>query len=296
MNTSLTDHYPSPVDLPFNHASLQDNFQPATPDQDPGGDGVWLPLQGMNLLTINGEKQEQRLPEGDSPFLTATSPPLYIGQWRGRPCRLLRIPDGAASPPQLNKQPLRAIDPQLPIELLSLAGIGQMILHWEHSSRHCGHCGNTMLRLANEWGKECQACNKHHFPRIHPCVIGLIIKGDQILLARKEAWADGRYSLVAGFVEFGECLEEAMVRETAEETNIQIKNIRYIGSQSWPFPSQLMCGFVADYAGGEIELRDQELADAKWCRLDQLPTLPPRRSIARHLIDRAGEFLLPETN
>jgi len=83
-----------------------------------------------------------------------------------------------------------------------------------------------------------------------------------------------------------------MARETVEETNIQIKNLRYIGSQSWPFPSQLMCGFVADYAGGEIKLNDQELADAKWCKLDQLPTLPPKRSIARWLIDRAADYIL----
>lgn len=290
MKKSLSDYYPSPVDLPFNRASLRDNFQPATPDQDPGGDGVWLLLQGMNLLTINGE-HEPELPDGDSPFLTTTSPPLYIGQWQDRPCRILDIPDGTTLPPQLHRQPLRATEPKLPIKLLSLAGIGQMILHWEHSSKRCDNCGSKTIRLANEWGKECQACNEHHFPRIHPCVIGLIIKGDEILLARKGEWVDGRYSLVAGFVEFGECLEEAMARETAEETNIQIKNIRYIGSQSWPFPSQLMCGFVAEYAGGEIELRDQELADAKWCKLDQLPTLPPKRSIARHLIDRAGEFM-----
>jgi NAD+ diphosphatase len=290
MKMSRLDHYPSPVDLPFNRASLNDNFQPAPPDQDPGGDGTWLLLQGLNLLTINAE-QGQQLPEGESPFLTTTSPPLYIGQWQGRPCRLLHIADRMDLPPHLHKQPLRATEPKLSIEVLSLAGIGQMILHWEQSSRHCGYCGEKTIRLPNEWGKECQACNNHHYPRIHPCVIGLVIKGDEILLARKAEWADGRYSLVAGFVEFGECLEEAMARETAEETNIQIKNIRYLGSQSWPFPSQLMCGFVADYAGGEIELRDQELADAKWCKLDQLPTLPPKRSIARHLIDRAGEFL-----
>ncbi|MDX2481383.1 MAG: NAD(+) diphosphatase [Desulfuromusa sp.] len=290
MKMSRLDHYPSPVDLPFNRASLNDSFHPASPDQDPGGDGVWLLLQGLNLLTIDSE-QGQKLPEGDSPFLTTTSPPLYIGQWQGRPCRLLHIADSMDLPPHLHKQPLRATEPKLSIEILSLAGIGQMILHWEQSSRHCGHCGEKTIRLPNEWGKECQACNSHHYPRIHPCVIGLVIKGDEILLARKAEWADGRYSLVAGFVEFGECLEEAMARETAEETNIQIKNIRYLGSQSWPFPSQLMCGFVADYAGGEIELCDKELADAKWCKLDQLPNLPPKRSIARHLIDRAGEFL-----
>ncbi|MFK5926918.1 MAG: NAD(+) diphosphatase [Desulfuromusa sp.] len=287
---SILDNYSSPVDLPFNRASLNDNFQLASPDQDPGGNGIWLLLQGMNLITVHTEQGEQ-LPEGDSPFLTTISPPLYIGQWQGRPCRLLNIPAGMELPPLLQKQPLRATEPQISIELLSLAGIGQMILHWEQSSKYCGHCGREMGRLQNEWGKECQACNHHHFPRIHPCVIGLVIKGDEILLARKEEWADGRYSLVAGFVEFGECLEEAMARETVEETNIQIKNIRYIGSQSWPFPSQLMCGFVADYAGGKIALNDKELADAKWCRLDQLPTLPPNRSIARYLIDRSGEFM-----
>jgi len=291
MKMSLPDFYPSPVDLPFNRASLDNNFQPATPDQDPGGDGIWLLLRGMNLLTIDTDQGPQ-LPGGDSPFLTTPVPPIYIGQWQGRPCRLLHVPNKINLPPQLHKQPLRATEPKLSVALLSLAGVGQMILHWEQSSRYCGNCGSMMTRLEKEWGKKCQACNIHHFPRIHPCVIGLIIKGDEILLARKAEWADGRYSLVAGFVEFGECLEEAMARETAEETNIQIKNIRYIGSQSWPFPSQLMCGFVADYAGGEIELRDKELADAKWCKLDQLPTLPPKRSIARHLIDRAGEFLL----
>ena len=285
-----SDYYPSPADLPFNRTSLDNNFQLESPDQDPGGDGVWLPLQGMNLLTV-ATPQGPELAEGDSPFLTSTSPPLYIGQWRNRPCRLLHIPEDMKLPLQLHRQPLRAAKPDISVALLSLAGMGQMILHWEESSQLCSSCGKKMIRLKGEWGKECQHCNVSHYPRVHPCVIGLIIKGDEILLARKPEWSDGRYSLVAGFVEFGECLEETMARETVEETNIQIKNIRYIGSQSWPFPSQLMCGFVADYAGGEIKLNDRELADAKWCRLDQLPTLPPKRSIARWLIDRAAEFM-----
>jgi len=285
------DSYPSPVDLPFNRASLDDNFQLASPDQDPGGAGVWLSLQGVNLLTVATE-QGPGLPEGDSPFLTTTFPPLYIGQWQGRPCRMLNIADGVELPPNLQQQSLRATPSEISLPLLSLAGVGLMIHHWEQSSRYCGHCGERLNHLPQEWGKECPVCHNHHFPRIHPCVIGIVVKGDEILMARKGEWADGRYSLVAGFVEFGECLEEAMARETVEETNIQIKNIRYLGSQCWPFPSQLMCGFIADYAGGEIQLNDKELADAKWCKLDQLPVLPPSRSIARHLIDRAGEFLL----
>ncbi len=290
MTPTHPNSFPTPADLPFNRASLNRNLQPATPDQDPGGDGVWLLLQGMNILTVAGT-DGQKLPAGASPFLITNSPPLYIGQWQNRPCRLLDIPPTSELPAQLQPQPIRANKPNISTALMSLAGVGQMILHWESTSSHCGNCGKPMVRIHHEWGKECQGCNNHHFPRIHPCVIGLVIKGDEILLARKAEWADGRYSLVAGFVEFGECLEEAMARETLEETGIQIENIRYIGSQSWPFPSQLMCGFIADYAGGEIELRDQELEDAKWCKLDQLPILPPHLSISRYLIDSAGDFL-----
>lgn len=287
---SLPDSYPAPIDLPFNHTCLSDNFEIRSPDQDPGGAGVWLLLQGAAILVIQSE-QGYALPEGDCPFLTTPFPPLYIGQWCGQPCRALKVPSAAEIPPQLHREPLRAAEAKITIDLLTLGGISQMILHWEANSKYCSHCGKAMNRLSNEWGKVCPDCNYHYFPRIYPCVIGLVIKGDEILLARKPEWEDGRYSLVAGFVEFGESLEETMMRETVEETNIQIKNVRYVGSQSWPFPSQLMCGFVADYAGGEINLNDHELADAKWCKLDQLPTLPPKRSIARWLIDRAADYM-----
>lgn len=277
-------------ELPFNRTALQDQFELAAPDQDPGGEGVWLVFQGERLLTRQGPAQAD-LPEGECPLPTCLTPPLYIGRWHGRPCRLLALPAAAAFPDHLQAHGLRASEPRLAPELLSLGGIGQMILHWERTSRYCGDCGGVLFRLSGEWGKSCQSCGNHHFPRIHPCVIGLVVRGDRILLARKPEWAAHRYSLVAGFVEFGEGLEEAMAREVAEETGIRIGHIRYLGSQSWPFPSQLMCGFVADYLDGEIELRDQELADADWFALDRLPDLPPRRSIARHIIDRAGEFL-----
>jgi NAD+ diphosphatase len=282
--------FASTADLPFNRAILGQQLELAAPDQDPGGEGSWLLLRGDELLTIARDGQLQ-LPVGESPLLTSSRPPLYIGQWQGRPCRLLEVQKKADLPDQLQPQSLRAAESQAALPLLSLGGVGRMILHWEASSRYCGYCGAAMLHLPGEWGKACSACQGHHFPRIHPCVIGLVVRDREILLARKPEWAPGRYSLVAGFVEFGECLEEAMAREVEEETGIQIANVRYLGSQSWPFPSQLMCGFVADYAGGEIELRDQELAEAYWCPLERLPNLPPKRSIARHIIDRAAEFI-----
>lgn len=288
MKIGLPESYPSTVDLPFNRASYESHFKITAPDQDPGSDGVWLLLQGNQILTV----ELDGLPAlaAGAPPVGGKNPPLYIGQWLGTPCRLLTVPPDQQIEGMIAHS-LLANDPQLPLPLLSLAGVGRMILHWEKVSKFCGNCGEPMRRLPNDWGKECPKCGSHHFPRIHPCVIGLVVRGDEILLVRKPEWPSGRFGLVAGFVEFGECLEEAMAREIAEETGIQVTNLRYVGSQCWPFPSQLMCGFVADYTAGEIKLQEDELEEARWCRLDQLPTLPPRRSIARYLIDQAGAYV-----
>lgn len=275
--------------LPFNRTCLDGYFELSTPDRDPGGSGVWLLLQGLRLLTLKGLPDQ--LPAGDCPFPLLAGSALYLGQWQGMPCRLVEVASDMELSATLESHHLRATEPAVPASLSSLGGIGLMVLHWEMTSRFCGNCDGKMERLAGEWGKFCLQCGAHHFPRLHPCVIGLVVRGDQLLLVRKGEWATGRFGLVAGFVEFGESLEEAMAREVAEETGISITNIRYLGSQSWPFPSQLMCGFVADYAGGEIELRDQELCAADWYTLNQLPILPPSRSIARYLIDRAGQFV-----
>ncbi len=290
MKIGLPEAYTSPVDLPFNAASLTEHFQLEAPDQDPGGVGVWLLLQGNRVFTEQ-TKAGTQLPEGPCPLQTSSQKPLYIGRWQGQPCRVLNLPKDWQQPAELVSESIMATDPQLSLPILSLAGIGQMILHWERSSQHCGYCGGSLSQLPGEWGKKCRQCSNHHHPRIHPCVIGLVVKGDEILLVRKPEWADGRFGLVAGFVEFGECLEEAMAREILEETNIVVANIRYLGSQCWPFPSQLMTGFVCDYVSGEIKLQEDELENGGWYRLDQLPTIPPRRSIARYLIDKAGDYL-----
>lgn len=290
MKIGFPEDYPSPDALPFNHESLETDFQLSTPDQDPGGSGVWLLLQGQKLLTVSGENGPL-LPTGDIPPVKQNEPPLYIGRWQGLPCRMIVLTDEDQAAASFELHSLQSRAPQLPLAMLSLAGLGLMIRHWEKSSRCCGSCGTELTRLSKEWGKECKTCGNHHFPRIHPCVIGLVVKDHEILLVRKPEWADGRFGLVAGFVEFGESLEGAMVREIAEEAGIQVDNLRYIGSQSWPFPSQLMTGFVADYVAGELKLQEDELAEADWYALDRLPILPPRRSIARYLIDQAEKYL-----
>ncbi|SHJ43122.1 NAD+ diphosphatase [Malonomonas rubra DSM 5091] len=288
MTLGYPDSFPSTDALPFNSEAMDAEFELATPGQDPGGEGFWLPLQGAKVFTC-GDAIDPQLPFGKQPGDLAL-PSLYIGQWLGKPCRMI-ILDEPLPEDKFAAHSLHAANPQAPISLLSLAGLGLMIQHWEESSRHCGYCGTELQRIHQEWGKRCPNCNKQHYPRIHPCVIGLVVKEDEILLVRKPEWVPQRFGLVAGFVEFGESLEQAMAREILEETGIIVDNLRYVGSQSWPFPSQIMNGFVADYVSGEIKLQETELEEGGWYKLDQLPTLPPRRSIARYLIDMAENYI-----
>jgi len=290
MSIGYPKDYPSACSLPFNRESLDSNFKISTPNQDPYEIGSWLLFQNHQLITVDVKNPE--LPFGECPFESLQGAPIYIGKWKGRPCRMAFLDDAEQLDQSYRLHSLHASSPQITLAILSLAGVGLMINHWEKSSLFCGYCGHKLVRLHNEWGKQCCSCKQHHFPRIHPCVIGLIVRGDELLLVRKPEWVTGRFGLVAGFVEFGESLEEAMVREVEEETGLQVGNLRYIGSQSWPFPSQIMNGFVADYTGGDLKLQEDELEEAAWYKLTELPALPPRRSIARYLIDRAAEFIV----
>jgi NAD+ diphosphatase len=213
-------------------------------------------------------------------------PALYLGRWQGEPCRLVEMNDAQDLPEKLELHGLLDEKPQLPIDLLSMGGLGRMILHWQERSRFCGYCGQPTSWLADEWGRCCDACRAHMFPAIHPCAIVLVTRPGEVLLTRKSTWAPNRYSLVAGFQDFGESLEETAIREVAEETGVKVGKLRYLGSQCWPFPSQVMVGFVADYAEGEIKVDTAELEDARWFPIDHLPALPPKRSIARYIIDK----------
>jgi NAD+ diphosphatase len=284
MMLRLPQAYPNCEQLPFNRAALEADFCLRTPfDEEPGA-AYWLMLQGIRVL-VTGDPPA--LPLGDCPLAPqGLGPGVYIGQWQQRPCRLLAVPRETPLPTGLRAQNMLDAEPGMSLALLSLGGVGNAILHWEKTSRFCDNCAAPMQRIAGEWGKKCTRCAASHYPRIHPCIIVLVRRDDELLLVRKPEWVAGRFGLVAGFVEFGENLEQTVAREVLEETGISITNIHYRGSQSWPFPSQLMTGFCADYAGGDICLQADELAQGGWFKRDQLPQLPPRRSIARWLIDQ----------
>ena len=272
--------YPDAAHLPFNRTCLAGRFTLEAPDSDPGTPGCWLVVRGNDLL-VRGGAANPELPGTDSPWQEG----LYLGQWDGRPCRLVHLGREAPLPEGLRAESLLTAEPALPIELLSLGGLGRMVWHWVRHSRHCPACGAPMERLPGEWGRSCAGCKTTLFPQVAPCAIVLVRRPGEVLLTRKPEWAANRYSLVAGFLDFGECLEEAATREVAEETGVRVANVRYVGSQCWPFPSQLMAGFVADYVDGEVQVDTRELADARWFPLDALPDLPPKRSIARYILD-----------
>jgi len=278
--------YPEAVNLAFNFSSIKAEFEfrASAPDQI-AAEGAWVILQGNGTVlerTLDG----LNLLQGALPaWLSVKHPPLCIGTWRGKPLRVVSIDSSQTLQPPLVSDDFNNTCEQVDIQTLTLTGLAKQILHWERQSRYCSRCGAATEPINASWGKRCTSCNHHHFPHIHPCAIILVKRGNELLLTRKAEWIPGRYSLVAGFLDFGESLEECAIREVREETGIEICNVRYVGSQNWPFPAQLMAGFVADYAAGDIRVERSELEDARWFPSDALPLLPGRRSIARWIID-----------
>jgi NAD+ diphosphatase len=280
------DATPLTVYLPFNRGVFRGAFAPAKGGEEPADRaGHWLIVQDQHLLVL--DEEDTRIPSGPPPAVEgAKDRATWLGTWRGTPCWVLGLEREAPVPPGFRREvlvPMRA--PKLDDELLTLGGIAMQALWWESTSGHCPRCGGPTERIAGEWGKRCPACRYEHYPHLHPAVITLVLDGDHCLLARKREWAPGRYALVAGFVDNGESLEGAVAREVKEEVGVDVKDIRYVGSQNWPFPSQLMVGFVATYAGGEIRVDPEELEDARWFARDALPNRPSRHSIAGFILE-----------
>ena len=180
--------------------------------------------------------------------------------------------------------PLRQSYYKLPYPLYLKAGKCAELLYWDRNTKFCGVCGGQM-HFHTDISKRCEMCGKEVWPQLATAVIVLIRRGDEILLARGRNFRSDFYGLIAGFVETGETLEEAVKREVMEETGLTIKNIRYFDSQPWPYPSGLMVGFTADYVSGDIHVQREELQKAGWFNRTNLPKLPEKLSIARRLID-----------
>ncbi len=165
------------------------------------------------------------------------------------------------------------------------AGRALQILRWHFDHQFCGRCGKPTIQHTHDLAKNCGVCGLDFYPRLSPCIITLVTRGDECLLAWHTRSKVEKYSCLAGFIEIGEAPEQTLAREVMEEVGLRVKNIRYVDSQPWPFPGQLMLGYFAEYDGGDIQLDQNEIQAAKWFRYDQLPAVPPVTTISGRLIN-----------
>lgn len=211
----------------------------------------------------------------------------FLGIFRGRPCYCQEVssPEEFTLPHKIS--PLFGLLGKINDTQFNLAGRALQIINWYQDHRFCGRCGTRTRIIEEERAAQCDKCGLLCYPRVSPCIIVLVTRGDQCLLALNAAWKDNpMYSSLAGFMEAGETVEETINREVYEEVGVVVGKPQYFGSQPWPFPGQLMLGFHAEYESGEVRIDDKEIVEAGWWRYDNLPNCPPPSSIAGRLIKR----------
>jgi len=250
--------------------------------------------QALMQATPEGAPAEVRFVDGRDPRVQAAQARhlVLLGWFRGARCLLVEIlaaPDDVAGPGETFAE-LRPFASRLPALEAGLLAYARALAIWRANHRHCGRCGTPAVPERAGHVLACPACGHQSFPRIDPAIIVLVTDGARALLGRQPGWPPGRYSTIAGFVEPGEALEDAVEREVREETGIGISGCRYHSSQPWPFPSSLMLGFVAEAPGGTTpRAEDGELEDVRWVTREAVRAgeilLPPAESISRRLIE-----------
>ena len=248
----------------------------------------WFVFSKSDLLLQKLGPDLYTIPSGDTPP-TALEPnttihTISVPMLGDAQAKAYSIDSNVALDSDMEMCGLRPSYYKLPRAFYLAAGKCREIIHWDQTTRYCGTCGSPM-HLHTPISKRCPHCGNEVWPQLATAVIVLIHRGDEVLMVHANNFRGKFYGLVAGFVETGETLEEAVVREVSEEVGITIEDIRYFGSQPWPFPCGLMVGFTAQYAGGDIRLQRSELASGGWYHKDHLPQLPEKLSIARQLID-----------
>ncbi len=267
------------------HFALKNRFTPAVKNGDPTLTGYWFIFSGDKLL-IGCESSAKH---AGAPFCPDTKG-LHLefsqlfGYYDGLPCFLAAV-DEEEIPSSLKPVSLRSLFGTVDEDYFSLAGRALQILHHTREHIYCSRCATPMIDRERELARICPSCKFISFPRVSPAVIMSVVRDDHILLGRGAHFVKDMYSTLAGFVEAGETLEEAVCREVMEETSIKIADVEYVTSQPWPFPHSVMIGFSARYTGGDIAIDTTELEDARWFHYKDLPQLPSKITIARLLID-----------
>lgn len=264
--------------------SFVSSFTPPAGRTEPA---FWFVFQQTGLLVevVQGETVVPRSRDlSELGFEPVRS--LYLGRLNGSHCYAAELSPTTTWNESVSLVDLRRLHGLMAPDFLQAAVTGIQVLGWDQTFQYCGRCGTPTEDKADERAKVCPACGLVNFPRLSPAIMAAVIRGDRILLANGDGFPSGFFSVLAGFVEPGETLEESVAREVKEEVGIDIQNIRYFGSQPWPFPNSLMIAFTAEYRRGEIRIDGSEIKEAEWFSAENLPSRPDARiSISGQLIE-----------
>ena len=251
-------------------------------------------MKHLWFIFCKGNLMLEKLPNGSFSIPEGNQPPIATKDWthvlnvspmdNGDEVKTFLIDEPVTNNPRYEMCGLRKSFYLLPTDLYLKAGKCHELIYWDQNTKYCGVCGFPM-KMHTDISKRCPNCGKEVWPTVATAIIVLIHRGDEVLLVHARNFKGNFYGLVAGFVETGETLEEAVHREVMEETGLTITNLRYFGSQPWPYPSGLMVGFTADYVSGDIHLQREELSRGAWFTKDNLPEIPEKLSIARQILD-----------
>ena len=266
--------------------SIYKRYTPAlNPPEDDNDPSYWFIFHSDNLM-VEVENNLVKIPftTDFSQLNVSLLRKVYMGTVDGFSCYCGEL-DPETAPEKMVFRDLRSLYSDLDEDIFLLAGRAIQVVNWDRTHQFCGRCGTPTVTKDDEMAKICPECGFISFTRLSPAVITAIVKDGKLLMAKHSRIPGDMYGLIAGFVEAGETLKEAVQREIMEEVGLKVKNIEYFGSQPWPFPNSLMVGFTAEYESGNIQVDGNEITDAHWFTADELPRIPSKMSIAGELIE-----------